>query len=61
MIAVGVLNSLSAGILLYTAFKLLSVDFVEGPLRRASVRRILAAVAAMAVGMAAMSVLGKWA
>lgn len=79
MIAVGVLNSLSAGILvseagvypspqvidtnpqLYTAFRLLSVDFIDGPLRRASIPRVATAVGAMVVGMIAMSVLGKWA
>jgi zinc transporter 1/2/3 len=46
---------------LYTAFRLLSVDFIDGPLRRASIPRVLAAVGAMTVGMIAMSVLGKWA
>ena len=61
LLSVGILNSISAGILLYTAFKLLSGDFTEGPLRNARPMKILVALASLVVGMIAMSVLGKWA
>ncbi|WVQ83154.1 hypothetical protein IAT38_005292 [Cryptococcus sp. DSM 104549] len=61
LLSVGILNSISAGILLYTAFKLLSSDFTEGPLRDAKLYKILTAMAAMVAGLIAMSVLGKWA
>jgi zinc transporter 1/2/3 len=46
---------------LYTAFKLLSADFVDGPLRDAKPYKVFTALAAMVVGLIAMSVLGKWA
>ena len=61
LLAVGILNAISAGILLYTAFKLLAHDFVDGPLRHALIKRVLVALAAIVVGLIAMSVLGKWA
>lgn len=61
LLSVGILNAISAGILLYTAFKLLATDFVDGPLKRAPVGKVVAAGAALIVGVIGMSVLGKWA
>ncbi|WVO16830.1 hypothetical protein L204_104516 [Cryptococcus depauperatus] len=61
LLSVGILNSMSAGILLYTAFKLLSSDFTEGPLRDAKLYKVLVALGALVAGLIAMSVLGKWA
>ena len=61
LLSVGILNSISAGILLYTAFKLLSSDFTEGPLRDAKAGKVIVAFAALVAGLIAMSVLGKWA
>jgi zinc transporter 1/2/3 len=46
---------------LYTAFKLLSADFTEGPLRDAKPLKVIVALVALTIGMIAMSVLGKWA
>lgn len=46
---------------LYTAFKLLSADFVDGPLRTAKKSKVFVALAALVVGIIAMSILGKWA
>jgi hypothetical protein len=46
---------------LYTAFKLLSSDFVDGPLRDAKPYKVFTALGAMTVGLIAMAVLGKWA
>ncbi|TYJ58345.1 hypothetical protein B9479_000891 [Cryptococcus floricola] len=61
LLSVGILNSISAGILLYTAFKLLSTDFTGGPLRDAKASKLMVALAALTAGLIAMSVLGKWA
>jgi len=76
LISIGVLNSFSAGILvsrlaadwtskpniqLYTAFKLVSQDFTEGPLREAQMWKPILAMSLNGVGMAAMAVIGKWA
>jgi zinc transporter 1/2/3 len=61
LLSVGILNAISAGILLYTAFKLLAGDFTDGPLKRAKLGKVLVAMASLVVGMIAMSVLGKWA
>lgn len=61
ILAIGVLNSVSAGILMYTAFRLLSGDFTEGPLRRGKWSAVVAALGAMLVGLVSMSILGKWA
>lgn len=46
---------------LYTAFKLLAADFVDGPLRNAKKSKVIVALLALVVGIIAMSVLGKWA
>ncbi|WWD02350.1 hypothetical protein V865_000389 [Kwoniella europaea PYCC6329] len=61
LLSVGILNSISAGILLYAAFRLLSCDFTDGPLRDARPCKVIAALLAMIAGMIGMSVLGKWA
>lgn len=61
LLSVGILNSISAGILLYTAFKLIATDFVDGPLRRAKWSKVVAAFLAMIAGLVCMSVLAKWA
>jgi zinc transporter 1/2/3 len=61
LLAIGILNSVSAGILLYTAFRLLSGDFTEGPLRRGKWSAVVASLVAMFVGLISMSILGKWA
>lgn len=61
LLSVGILNAISAGILLYTAFKLLAHDFVDGPLKHAPISKVLVAIASMVVGLIGMSVLGKWA
>ncbi|WRT68179.1 uncharacterized protein IL334_005154 [Kwoniella shivajii] len=61
LLSVGILNSISAGILLYAAFRLLSCDFTDGPLRDAKAYKIIVAICAMMAGMVGMSVLGKWA
>ncbi|CAK9785085.1 Zip-domain-containing protein [Cutaneotrichosporon oleaginosum] len=61
LLAIGILNSVSAGILMYTAFRLLSGDFTEGPLRRGKWSAVVASLTAMFVGLISMSILGKWA
>lgn len=61
LLSVGILNSISAGILLYTAFKLVAGDFVDGPLRRAKWSKVIAAFSAVIAGLICMSVLAKWA
>ncbi|WWC63097.1 uncharacterized protein I303_105696 [Kwoniella dejecticola CBS 10117] len=61
LLSVGILNSISAGILLYAAFRLLSCDFTDGPLRDAKPFKVIVAILAMVAGMIGMSVLGKWA
>ncbi|BEI96389.1 hypothetical protein CcaverHIS631_0113380 [Cutaneotrichosporon cavernicola] len=61
ILAIGILNSVSAGILMYTAFRLLSGDFTEGPLRRSKRSAVVASLLAMFTGLISMSILGKWA
>ncbi|SPO39877.1 uncharacterized protein PSFLO_05358 [Pseudozyma flocculosa] len=62
IIAIGVLDSLSAGVLLYGALvDMLAKDFLFGPMLDASNRRLGVALAALLVGAAVMSLLGKWA
>lgn len=61
LLSVGILNSISAGILAYTAFRLLIADFIDGPVRRARWGTVTAAFLSMLVGLVSMSVLGKWA
>ena len=50
-----------ADIKLYTAFKLVSQDFTDGPLREAPMWKPVLAMSLNGVGMAAMAVIGKWA
>ncbi|PWZ02053.1 Zip-domain-containing protein [Testicularia cyperi] len=63
LITMGTLHAVSAGILLYTALvELMSGDFIHGKaLKNASLARSIAAIVALTIGAAAMSVLGKWA
>jgi zinc transporter 1/2/3 len=59
----GILDSLSAGILLYTGFvELLAHEFLFSPeMREASLGKLLYALACMMLGLALMALLGKWA
>jgi zinc transporter 1/2/3 len=59
----GVLDSLSAGILLYTGFvELLAHEFLFSPeMREASLGKLLYALACMMLGCGLMALLGKWA
>jgi len=61
LLSVGILNAISAGILLYTAFKLLAADFTDGPLRQAKIGKVLVAMSSLLIGVIAMAILGKWA
>ncbi|CEH16772.1 Fe2 /Zn2 regulated transporter [Ceraceosorus bombacis] len=60
-LAIGILNSISAGILLFTAMELMIADFVFGPLRDAPAVQGAAAAISLAVGAAGMAVVGNWA
>ncbi len=59
----GILDSLSAGILLYTGFvELLAHEFLFSPeMREASLGKLLYALGCMMVGAGIMALLGKWA
>ena len=59
----GILDSLSAGILLYTGFvELLAHEFLFSPeMREASLGKLLYALACMMLGAGLMALLGKWA
>lgn len=59
----GILDSLSAGILLYTGFvELLAHEFLFNPeMRDASLGKLLYALACMMFGAGIMALLGKWA
>ncbi|KAI0251760.1 Zinc/iron permease [Lactifluus subvellereus] len=59
----GILDSLSAGILMYTGFvELLAHEFLFNPeMREASNRKLLYALACMMLGCGVMAMLGKWA
>lgn len=63
LITLGTFHALSAGILLYTALvELLSGDFIHNKqMQRSSLGRSIAAVAALTIGIMAMSVLALWA
>ena len=63
LITLGTFHALSAGILLYTALvELLSGDFIHNrQMQKSSLIRAIAAVAALTVGIMAMSVLALWA
>lgn len=45
---------------LYSSFKLLASDFVDGPLGRASGFRVIMALVCLLSGLGVMTVLGKW-
>lgn len=59
----GILDSLSAGILLYTGFvELLAHEFLFSPeMHEASLGKLLYALACMMLGCGLMALLGKWA
>lgn len=61
-VVAGVLDSLSAGILLYTGLvELLARDFLFNPLRTRDNRRLTFMVASVLLGVGLMALLGKWA
>ncbi|ODN90827.1 hypothetical protein L198_06144 [Cryptococcus wingfieldii CBS 7118] len=61
LLAIGILNSISAGILLYGGLcQLLYAEWVVGEMRGASGRKIGLALGALVAGMIAMGVIGKW-
>ncbi|TYJ52306.1 hypothetical protein B9479_007092 [Cryptococcus floricola] len=61
LLAIGILNSISAGILLYGGLcQLLYAEWVVGEMRGASGGRIGLALGALVAGMVAMGVIGKW-
>lgn len=58
----GVLDSISAGILIYTGLvELLARDFLFDPLRTRDNRRLLFMVGSVLLGAGIMALLGKWA
>lgn len=58
----GVLDSISAGILIYTGLvELLARDFLFDPLRTQDNRRIIFMLSCVLLGTALMALLGKWA
>ncbi|BEI86704.1 hypothetical protein CcaverHIS002_0700500 [Cutaneotrichosporon cavernicola] len=60
LISIGILDSTSAGILLYTAFKLLAADFVDGPLKNANKKSLFASLFSLFLGILSMTILGRW-
>jgi zinc transporter 1/2/3 len=63
LIVNGVFDSISAGILIYTALvELMAHEFMfSTAMRRASIRTVLAAFGLLCLGAALMALLGKWA
>ncbi|CAD0090082.1 unnamed protein product [Aureobasidium vineae] len=62
IIAIGTLDALSAGILLYVGLvEMLAHDWIHGELSRAPMRHIIPAGTSLVAGLVLMSVLGKWA
>lgn len=62
LIALGTLNSLSAGILMWVGFvEMWAGDWIHGYLKRAGVALTTVAMASLLCGMILMGVLGKWA
>lgn len=60
--AIGTLDALSAGILLWSGFvQMWSQDWFQGDLRKSGVVQTSLALSSLIVGVIAMSVLGKWA
>ncbi|WWC95861.1 hypothetical protein V866_002728 [Kwoniella sp. B9012] len=61
LIAIGVLNSISAGILLYGGLcQLLYAEWVIGDMRDTSNARVCSALIALLLGVIAMALIGKW-
>lgn len=62
LLSIGVLDSISAGILLYAGIaQLLVGDWLAGDLRTARTSTVIVAAISMLAGIIAMSVIGKWA
>lgn len=61
IIALGTLDSLSAGILLWSSFEMLVQDWFFGSMARTSAIKTTLGIFSMISGMVLMSVLGKWA
>lgn len=58
----GVLDSISAGILIYTGLvELLAADFLYNPERTKNIRRLVFMVSSVFLGALLMALLGKWA
>lgn len=62
LIAIGTLDAVSAGILAWVSLvEMWAADWMHGPLARASPLTTTVAIIALMLGMALMSLLGKWA
>jgi len=62
LIAAGVFDSISGGLLIYSGMvELLAHDFIYGEMRTAPRGLVLLAVVCMLVGAALMGLLGRWA
>lgn len=62
IVAIGTLDALSAGILLWVGLvQMLAHDWVGGDMARAGVVKALVGGASLVAGLVLMSVLGKWA
>ncbi|KAG9815612.1 Zip-domain-containing protein, partial [Aureobasidium melanogenum] len=62
IIAIGTLDALSAGILLYVGLvEMLAHDWMHGELSKAPLRHVIPAAVSLIAGLVLMSVLGKWA
>lgn len=62
LLSIGILDSISAGILLYAGIaQLLVGDWLAGDLRTAFTKTVIVAAISMIAGLIAMSVIGKWA
>ncbi|PGH28145.1 hypothetical protein AJ80_00035 [Polytolypa hystricis UAMH7299] len=62
IIAIGTLDALSAGILIWASMiDMLSHDWMQGDLRDAGVMRVIVGFTSLVAGMVLMGVLGKWA
>jgi zinc transporter 1/2/3 len=60
--AIGILDSISAGILLYAGIaQLLVGDWLAGEMRTASNVKIAVGATSLFLGLFAMSLIGKWA
>ncbi|WVQ66032.1 uncharacterized protein L199_004210 [Kwoniella botswanensis] len=61
LLAIGVLNSISAGILLYSGLcQLLYAEWVVGDMRDTSNAKVVSALTALGLGLFAMALIGKW-